>query len=265
MAYLGFSATVVRCQREGPRIVARDSNGLLPVKAFSYRGGGLLGIRRQMDFLSSAESGTTIVQDWPSRTDAATPQSSLADTLLHGDNILHFCCHYDPQSQIHLPEPGLDFGTTKVKIWQLRGAMARSSPTSSDGSVLDKPSQLRPFVFLNACQTAGAAGSGESLFGLLVEHHYQDIVGSETLLPDRVAGEFAVRFYTNLLQNTLFGEALLQARKDLLAIFNNPAGILYTFYGNPSLQLAPPPSDRPPNNATRERWTSRLSRLILGR
>jgi hypothetical protein len=242
--YLGFRAVIIRCQRAGPRVLARDSTGRLPIRTFSYRGDDLRGVKRQMKFFRDRSSGINVVLDWPDPPNLREPWDNLAGQLLRSEQIVHFCCHYDPQGNTAPPEPRLEFGgigPISFHLHQLRGAMARLDPPPRGQG--DSTGSEYPFVFLNACQTAEGASTGDSLFHLLRERSYQDIVCSETLLPDGVAGEFAIQLYKALLTGAPFGKAVLQARLTLVnSELRNPAGILYTYHGNPSLQIAPPPT-----------------------
>jgi hypothetical protein len=132
-------------------------------------------------------------------------------------------------------------------MFDLWGELARQ------GGAAPTTLEDRPLIFLNACETATTRISGDTLFSVLRAFNYSDIIGSETLLPDGLAGKFAALFYTSLLRTTVISKAMFQARLDLVAQCNNPGGILYIFYGNPGLHIAPAPprtTVAPPLGAT---------------
>jgi hypothetical protein len=244
-SYLGLRAEVVRCQRTGPRVLLRDAEGRFPLRLFSHKGNGadrLPGIQRQRDFFhrQSKEGTVRIALDWPVAGDAGHPDDSLAAELLNGETILHFCCHYHPLGSYGNPEPRLNFGAVGMHIFELRSAYKRMTRATRGSSVPLQSMGDRPFVFMNACYTAETLAS-EPLFKMLMDYQYRDIIVSETLLPDRVAGAFAEYLYMSLLRGHRFSSAVLQARRSLLEI-NNPAGLIYTYYGNPSLKIQEVPA-----------------------
>jgi hypothetical protein len=246
--YLGFRAEIVRCQRSGPRVLPRNADGRFPIRLFPFRGQpALKGVQEQIEYFQKQSNlGTVgIGLDWPRAKEKRQPFDSLAAELLEGNSALHFCCHYDASGTFHMPEPRLRVGTSAVYMFELRSAIEQCAQKMQART--DAPD--RPFVFLNACQTAGTP-SGETLFRILVDYGYRDIVGSETLAPDRVAAAFAMRLYDALLRGTRFGKAVLQARQSLREL-ENPGGLIYTYYGNPSLQLEPPPARTRSDGAAR--------------
>ena len=96
-----------------------------------------------------------------------------------------------------------------------------------------------PLVFLNGCGTVGYSPDALSPF---IEKLVQDrgaagVVGTEIPVWEALASEFAKLFVEAFLKGTGAGEALLQARRALLAQ-GNPLGLVYTLYAAAELSLA---------------------------
>jgi hypothetical protein len=238
--YLGFRAIIIRSQRTRALEIPRNADGRLPVRSFSYRGQDLAGVLAQRQFFKDNRSHIHVALDWPEALGPASADSSLAGHLLNGTEIIHFACHYDTSGPGSPPEPALRFGGgVTVRLWSLRGELGLQD--DAEPAIAGE----RPLIFLNACETAAPRMGGETLVDLLSQFGYGDIIGSETLMPDGIAGKFAAYFYAALLrQPTIISKAILQARLDLIAHNNNPAGILYTLYGNPGLWVtAAPPKE----------------------
>ena len=66
------------------------------------------------------------------------------------------------------------------------------------------------------------------------------VVGPETLVPDKTAAEYARHFYRALFGRRTLGEAVVLARRDLLAERGNPLGLLYVLYGDPDVTIDKP-------------------------
>jgi len=145
---------------------------------------------------------------------------------------VHFSCHYSQSA-----EPELVFYQTKndsmqVRVIELAGEISRRR-------VLDDP--RRPFqtlYFLNACSSGSLRTEGTTLMSVFQRRGAAALIGSETLMPDRLAGEFAVGFYEALLANQTLSLSVSKARRRLLELYGNPVGLFYTFYGNPNLTVA---------------------------
>ena len=97
--------------------------------------------------------------------------------------------------------------------------------------------QFAALFFLNACETAASSDRAETLIGFFRKRNATAIIASDTLLPDPLAGEFAVKFYSELLLNRPVSSAVLAARRHLLEHASNPVGLFYTLFGNPMLHL----------------------------
>jgi hypothetical protein len=247
--FLGFRALIGRSLRGGPSELHPDASGRVPVHLFAHAGEELPGIKKQRLYLGN---NAAIVTAWPSKTsvpDVFEGVSQLAERLLSlpppvRDNairgIAHFSCHYmagGPDANGgYVAEPAFGFGQCTdgsdlvISIFELRGELeARQA--------LGSRAQFAALFFLNACETA-ASSHDDTLLGFLQSRSATAIIGSETLLPDQLAGEFAIEFYREFLRSAPIGKAVLNARRRLLELFSNPVGLFYTFYGNPALQVS---------------------------
>lgn len=236
---------------KGPDEIHTDTNGRLPVHLFAHAGAQPPGIRKQLEFL---HRNTSIISWWPAQDsvpDAFTGVCQLAQRLISLPPlarkeaiqcIAHFSCHYftsGPDGQGgYTAMSGLDFGECNdgndltVRVFDLRGELELQQANRTRA-------QFTALFFLNACQTVSAGRyEDDTLLGLLRERNATAVVGSETLLPDRLAGEFAIGFYAEFLRNASLSKAMLVARRRLLERFANPAGLFYTFFGNPLLQVS---------------------------
>lgn len=242
LGFLGMQAIVARRRRADPK-AERSQAGRTPLAVVAYRGSDLLpGIESQLAFFAKRKSSFEFDTDtvWPrddevdeddavdelarhiSRAQAARPRGSHRP-------VLHFCCHY------LAGETGPEIGITddvSIGITDLRGTLA--SPLVG---VLPSTHAGRPLVFVNACRSGSLGRGDESLLRLLLHRGYCHVLVGETLLPDRVAGEFAKQVYVGALRGEPVGVAVWRARRHLLEKFNNPGGLLYTLYGSPDVRL----------------------------
>jgi hypothetical protein len=250
--FLGFRAEIVRFLRGGADEINTDVRGRVPVHLFAYSGQETPGISEQLMFL---HENTAIASIWPGQQsvpDAFTGVQQLAQHLISLPSpareraiscIAHFSCHFlsaGPNTQGGFTaQSGFDFGQCSdgsdltIGVFDLRGELEFQQVSRARA-------QFAALFFLNACQTAAASNYDETLLGLFFSHNATAIIGSETLLPDRLAAEFAINFYTEFLRDAPLSKAVFKARRWLVEHFDNPAGLLYTFYGNPMLRLCQP-------------------------
>lgn len=144
-----------------------------------------------------------------------------------GYQLIHFACHgsFDPeeheQSVVYLQDGD------KLKSRDIAGARRNFG-------------RDRPFVFLNACQTARA---DFSLVGIgswadkFVNARAGGFLGSSWEVDDELAYRFSRAFYSGLLEGKTLGEAMLgarlEARKEL-----DPTWLAYTLYADPLARVA---------------------------
>jgi hypothetical protein len=249
--FLGLRAEIVRFLRGGPDEIDTDASGRVSVHLFAYAGEDTPpGITTQLAFLGRE---TTVKSVWPSTPviDAFSGASQLAQRLIalpavsHEGTIqciAHFSCHFHPAGPDgqggYWHKSGFDFGKCAdgksdltFSVFDLRGEVAsqQAQGTQTDFGAL---------YFLNACQTAATGIDEDTMLAFLQSRNAAAVIGSETILPDRLAAEFAIRFYTELLRQVPLSKAVLKARRKLIERFSNPAGLFYTSYGNPILHVA---------------------------
>jgi hypothetical protein len=68
-------------------------------------------------------------------------------------------------------------------------------------------------------------------------NRHKAFIGTHVAIPDDVAADFAERFYRFLLGGFTFGEAIVLARRQLLADKRSLLGLLYVLFGNDLLEV----------------------------
>jgi len=179
----------------------------------------------------------------------------LADpcySALEPDQVVHLSCDHktdkDPHKisgyELMLLESVLSFGyheRHEIKVNDLEVGLADSKRVPE--------AVERPLVFFNGCRGDFYPFASESVAGVLLRNRNRAVVSTSIKVPDDVAAAFARFFYWQLLRGQRSAEALRYARWDLLRTLGSPLGLLYTYYGQPTLRVAPiadiPPSWRP--------------------
>jgi hypothetical protein len=101
----------------------------------------------------------------------------------------------------------------------------------------DEPTPAR-LVFMNACGSSTINPlSAASFVSVFLGNGSAGFIGAETRIPDAFATEYAKVFYNRVVGGASIGEALRDAKWELLARYMNPLGVLYTLHGNPDLRL----------------------------
>jgi hypothetical protein len=90
-------------------------------------------------------------------------------------------------------------------------------------------SQPRPLVFLNGCQTTklDAGTILNFVTGFVENANACGVIGTEITVFEKLAGAFAARFIDRFLGGAMVGQAIRDARLDLLQE-GNPLGLVYT-------------------------------------
>jgi hypothetical protein len=148
--------------------------------------------------------------------------------------IVHLSCHCDTQfddpDEYRLGVAGVDGQDRQITFEKLFNEVLWAEKAAG--------LTARPLVFLNACgaghQDPERVYSWPAWF--LHEGHMA-VVGPETLVPEKTAAEYSRHFYRALFGRHTVGEALVQARRDLLAERGNPLGLLYVLYGDPDITI----------------------------
>lgn len=117
----------------------------------------------------------------------------------------------------------------------------------------------RPLVFLNACRSGRAdavAPAGGDLVTAFLEGGASALVATLWPVYDRLAGDLALRFYQGLLAHEGLGEALRQARLELVARAPGEAAwAAPLLHGDPTALPLPAGPTRHMGSALALRWT----------
>jgi hypothetical protein len=248
-SFLGFSAII---RRVPPVSIPQDT--LLtsqPLSVAFVRNDKLPGAAHEAEVLG--KFGRTIVTvDEPLTRADALSADELAAFLSHRiyqptlsqqpdppyDQVLHFACHCDTDpasTATWLLRVGNDI---KIGMNKLIAELAyRERERRRHEPPPARPP--RPLVFMNACDTSTInPSSAASFVQLFLENGNRGFIGTETRIPDQVAAAYSRIFYNHLLDGRTVGDAMHQAKWDLLRQFKNPLGVLYTLYGNPDLAVS---------------------------
>jgi hypothetical protein len=246
--FLGFSAII---RREFPDLrvsqnLVLENEPKLPLKCFYYQ--GLKEAEEEIAFFAR-NAGAAGCFDfdgpWPDRRyNEAEFSTSLARHLHHADRrfngkyrgtidqIQHFVCHCDVNEELS-SESLLRFSEgNNASIGDLQAALLTLEERKSleDG----------PLVFLNACGTSRIDPMAVTSFPrfFLKDNLNRGFIGTETSIPDAFAAQFSQSFYRGLLNGLGVGQALYDAKWELLRSQNSPLGILYVVYADPDLHVS---------------------------
>jgi len=151
-------------------------------------------------------------------------KGALSDSAL---DLIYFYCHAVPDEATGIFPQHLEF----------------QAPGHSPGK-LDAYSfpeviwEHHPLVFLNACGSLGYSPSALSPFiSLLVsDNQAAGVIGTEIVVWEYLAKDMACLFLERFLNGESAGQALLYARRALLAK-KNPLGLIYTLYSSGDLKF----------------------------
>ena len=257
--FLGFSSAVARrltadvseddATREMYSNVLR-SVPALPMKLF-HHGAELAAAAAELDYLMAASIGTAVEGPWPEVVVNEAEAQGMAIGAMYNpsrsfgsrprlvpDQVQHYACHcevdVDSPESSSIRLAGADSQEVSLTLKELAVGFSRLEE-SSDSRRADVP---MPLVFLNACGSSIVNARNSISF----PRHFlywrsRGVIGTEAAVPDQVASEFAQLFYRALLDGTPTGEALYWARLLLLERRGNPLGIIYSYFGDPSLTV----------------------------
>jgi len=213
-------------------------------KFFSYAGAASMPVFRLLGPLPEPGRPLALVEQ------LADPLYSAPDGP---DQVVHLSCHHktkkDPRKlsgyELAFLESTLSFGNEElleINVTDLENGLADIKGASE--------AVERPLVFFNRCRGDFHPGAAESVAGVLLRNSNRAVVSTSIKVPDDVAAEFGRFFYQRLLGGQRSAEALQCAKWDLLHRRGSPLGLLYTYYGQPALHVAPtvdiPPSGLSP-------------------
>lgn len=174
-------------------------------------------VRREAEFLKSL--GATEIE----------PLLANVFLLLEqgGFDILHFACHgsfnleKDEQSILYLNH-GDEFKSTDI-----------SGPTET---LIIRD---RPFVFINACQTANGDFSLHGVHNwaeAFINAEVSGFLGTSWAVNDELAYHFSIKFYSALSTGKTIGEAMQEARLSIRSK-QDATWLAYTLYANPQSKV----------------------------
>lgn len=95
-----------------------------------------------------------------------------------------------------------------------------------------------PIVFLNTCESAALWNAVNTSFvGFFLSRGARAVIGSESTIPVILADVFGCAVLREILGGRSLGDAVLQARLDLLRNSKNPLGLCYSVYGDANARL----------------------------
>ena len=244
----GFSA-VIRREFSDLRVsqnLVLENEPKLPLKCFYYR--NLKQAEAEISFFkrnAGARGCFDFDGPWPNRKyDNTEFCASLARHLRSAnrrfngkyrdavDQIQHFICHCEIDEDLSSESRLLFSDGNTASIGDLQAAFLTIEER--------KESQDGPLVFLNACGTSRIDPMAIASFPrfFLQDNSNRGFIGTETNVPDVFAAEFSQSFYRGLLQGLSVGQALYNAKWEMLQNKNNPLGMLYVVYADPDLHLS---------------------------
>lgn len=164
-------------------------------------------------------------------------------------NMLHFACHCVAG----------DAGGDRLQVSVLSDDVDTTAVIELDTWNFEDVStgrfQRGPLIFLNACESAGAAAVHQLEFNLprvLVERDAGAVIATACAVPDIFGAAFARSFYHRFLKPTqgsdngylTIGEALRQTRYEYVVTHKNPLGLAYGLYTPSHYRLAGAPRTR---------------------
>lgn len=254
--FLGFTAVI---RRVAPGVSSEPdllrNKQKLPIQFLRYleprrgprRKRTWTGFEQEQEFMASLDEVLVVDGPWPmspvtarqvqQRVVAALfdPTCRLGTTAGPPAELAHFTCHCETEDRIDdeyelilSDEQGQRLPITLGEI-----------QTGYDGLVnLARQSGSRAPVMLNACGTSTVnPWSGLSFQRWFIQNKHRAFIGTQGAIPDDVAANFAERFYRFLLGGYTFGEAIVLARRQLLADTKSLLGFLYVLFGNDLLEV----------------------------
>jgi hypothetical protein len=176
---------------------------------------------------------------------AVTPQALLRDPIYYERDqvkqalnalqadVVYFYCHAEAAT------PGKDGATVASRL--NFGDLEKLDQTLTAANLTGKSWSNSPLVFLNGCATVGFSpvAPSELIRRFVQGRKAAAVIGAEVTTWELLADAVAVYFLEAFLAGVPAGEALLSARRRLLAK-HNPLGLAYSLYGSADLHLEKP-------------------------
>jgi hypothetical protein len=167
---------------------------------------------------------------------------NLLDYFIEANhNILHFACHCQSEQ---LEVDTLLFSLLKDEGQEGEPLVIKLGAISFILVKEDKQFQCQPFVFLNACQSAGGTDALRKTFNLpqmFIKRGAEAVIATACPVPDLFAAAFAKQFYTFFIEKQMaIGEALQATRWHFIKEYNNPLGLAYGLYSPAYYRLTQP-------------------------
>jgi CHAT domain-containing protein len=212
------------------------------------------GFEQEQEFMASLGEVLMVDGPWPmspvtakqvqQRVVAALfdPSCRLGTAAGPPAELVHFACHCETEDRI---DDDYELGLSDEQGRRSDEQDQRLSITLGEiqtgyDRLVDAARQPGPRapVMLNACGTSTVnPWSGLSFQRWFIQNKHRAFIGTQAAIPDDVAADFAERFYRFLLGGYTFGEAIVLARRQLLADTKSLLGFLYVLFGNDLLKV----------------------------
>jgi hypothetical protein len=205
------------------------------------------GFEQEQQFMASLGEVLTVDGPWPTSPVTAKqvqqrlvaalfdPSCRLGTTVGPPAELAHFACHCETEDRIDD-----DYELILSDEQGQRLSVTLGEIQTGYDRLVDPARRLGPRapVMLNACGTSTVnPWSGMSFQRWFIKNNHRAFIGTQAAIPDDVAADFAERFYRFLLGGYTFGEAIVLARRQLLADTKSLLGFLYVLFGNDLLQV----------------------------
>ena len=176
-------------------------------------------IQREIDFLKTSFANTKEIN----------PTLKTVREVLRkgGFHLIHFACHgsFDPEEH------------EQSMVYLQGDDILKSRDISGERRNFGKD---KPFVFINACETANAdfslVGIGSWAYKFITAHS-SGFLGSSWEVNDRLAYLFSVSFYDGIRKGKTIGDAMREARLEVRRV-PDPTWLAYTLYADPNAKVA---------------------------
>lgn len=178
--------------------------------------------------------------------DLVDPFRSLSEKPLScPDQVVHISCHHEVKGnqknatafELLMSESVLSFGKKDEKDREITVA------DLEDGLEAENRRSIRarrPMVFLSACRGDFHPFTTNSVADVILRNGNRAMISTSVKIPDDSAAELTRFFYDRLLDgDCTAAEALLFAKWSLLRDRVSPLGLLYSYYGSPSIRAVP--------------------------